>query len=175
MISEKMQAAINDQINAELYSSYLYLAMAGFYESINLVGFAHWMRVQAQEELIHAMLFYTYQNERGGRVALQTIEAPPVEWPNPAKPFEDAYHHETLVTARINNLVTMAMEERDHATVTYLDWFVKEQVEEESAADKVVKQLKLIGGEGNGLFLIDRELGARVFTPPQVAVDAGLV
>lgn len=175
MISETMQAAINDQINAELYSAYLYLSMSSYYQSINLPGFAHWMQVQAREELIHAMLFYTYVNTRGGRAILQQVDAPPTEWPNPAQPFSDAYEHETKVTARINNLVDLAMQEKDHATVTFLDWFVDEQVEEEASADAVVRQLKLIGGEGNGLFMIDRELAARVFTPPQVAVDAGLV
>jgi ferritin len=174
MISEKMQAAINDQINAELYSGYLYLAMSAFYQDKNLPGFAHWMQVQAREELIHGMLLYTYLNNRSGRVELQAIDSPPAEWPNVAKPFEDAYEHETKVTARINNLVDLAMQEKDHATVTFLAWFVDEQVEEEASADAVVKQLKLIGGEGNGLFMIDRELGTRVFTPPQVAVDAGL-
>ncbi len=175
MISNKMQAALNDQINAELYSSYLYLSMSAYYHSVNLPGFAHWMQIQAREELIHAMLFYTYQNTRGGQVELQTIEGPPTEWPNPAKPFADAYAHETKVTARINNLVNLALEERDHAMVTFLDWFVTEQVEEEASADAVVRQLKLIGGEGNGLFMIDRELATRVFTPPQPAVAAGLV
>jgi len=175
MISEKMQAAINDQVNAELYSSYLYLSMSSYYQSLNLPGFAHWMQVQAREELIHAMLFYTYVNTRGGQAKLQSIDGPPTDWPNPAKPFSDAYEHETKVTARINNLVDLAMKEKDHATVTFLDWFVNEQVEEEASADAVVRQLKLIGGEGNGLFMIDRELAARVFTPPQVAVAAGLV
>lgn len=175
MISKKMQAAIDDQVNAELYSSYLYLSMSAFYLEKNLPGFAHWLKVQAQEELIHAMLFYNFLNARGGRITLQSIEGPPTDWSNVAKPFEDGYDHETKVTARINNLVNLAMSEKDHATVTYLDWFVNEQVEEEASFDAIVRQLKLIGGEGNGLFMIDRELAARIFTPPAIAVTAGIV
>jgi ferritin len=148
--------------------------MAGYYQTINLPGFASWMRVQAQEELIHAMMFYTFLNERGGEVQLQPIAGPPTTWEAPAIPFAQAYEHETLVTARINNLVNLAIDERDHATRSFLDWFVNEQVEEEAAADAIVKQLKLIGDGGNGLFMIDRELGARVFAMPAAATAMGL-
>lgn len=174
MISDNMQAAINDQINAELYSSYLYLSMAGYYQNINLPGFANWMRVQAQEELVHAMMFYTFLNERGGAVRLQPIAGPPTTWDTPSEPFAQAYAHETMVTARINNLVNLAIDERDHATNTFLDWFINEQVEEEANADAIVKQLKLIGGAGNGLFMIDRELATRIFAMPAAATAMGL-
>lgn len=166
MISEKMQAAINDQINAELYSAYLYMSMSAYYQHINLPGFANWMRVQAQEELVHATMFYDFIGERGGVVQLFPISGPPTTWENPTQPFKDAYQHETLVTSRINNLKNIALEEHDHATSSRLDWFITEQVEEEASADAVVKQLELIGGQGNGLFMIDRELATRVFTPP---------
>jgi ferritin len=166
MISEKMQEALNQQINAELYSSYLYLSMSSYYTSINLPGFANWMNVQAQEELVHAMKFYTFVNDRGGHAILKGIEGPKTDWSSPVEPFEDAFAHEQKVTSLINNLVNLAIDEKDHATRTFLDWFVNEQVEEEASADAVIKQLKLIGGTGNGLFMIDRELVTRVFVPP---------
>jgi ferritin len=166
MISEKMQAAINDQINAEMYSGYLYLAMSAYYADIDLPGFANWMRVQAQEELTHAVFFFDFLNARAGRVQLTAIATPPVAWDAPIAPFEQAYEHETEVTRRINNLVTLALEERDHATVTFLDWFVREQVEEEANALAIVKQMKLAGPDRSALFMLDRELAARLFVPP---------
>lgn len=166
MISEKMQAAINDQINAELYSGYLYLSMAAFYLDIDLPGFANWMRVQTLEEGVHATMLYDFVHTRNGRVLLQPIEGPKTQWETPAEPFQHAYNHEVEVTRRINNLVSLALEERDHATVTFLDWFVREQVEEEASPLAIVKQLKLIGDDRSALFMLDRELAARVFTPP---------
>jgi len=166
MISERIQDAFNKQINAELYSSYLYLAMSAYFESMSLKGFANWMRCQAQEELVHAMKFYTFLNERGGIVTTFAIEAPPVNWGSPLNAFEDAYGHEQKVTGLINELVNLAIEERDHAANTFLQWFVTEQVEEESSADEVVQKLKLTGNEGSGLFMIDRELATRVFVMP---------
>ena len=169
MISEKMQAAINAQINAELYSAYLYLSMSAYYQSLNLPGFANWMHVQAQEELVHADLFFNFMHARGGRVKVEPVAGPPVEWSSPPAPFEDAYQHEVGVTKRINALVSLALEERDYATNTFLDWFVNEQVEEEASADAVVRQLKLIGDDRSALFMIDRELAARVFVPPTTA------
>jgi len=166
MLSEKLQNALNDQINAELYSSYLYLSMSAYFQSINLGGFANWMRIQAQEELVHVMKFYDFINERGSRVALETVEGPPTEWKSPLAAFEHAYGHEQMVTGRINDLVNMAIDERDHATNGFLQWFVTEQVEEEATASGVVEKLKLVGDGGGGLFMLDRELGQRVFTPP---------
>jgi ferritin len=166
MINERIEKAFNEQINAELYSSYLYLAMAAYFSSVNLQGFANWMRCQAQEELVHAMKFFTFINDRAGRVALMTIDGPPASWESPLAAFEAAYNHEQRVTAMINNLVDIALQEKDHAANNFLQWFVKEQVEEEASADGVVQQLKLAGDQGSGLFMIDRELGARVFALP---------
>ena len=166
MLSEKMQNAINKQINSEIYSAYLYLSMSAYFESINLEGFANWMRMQAQEEMVHAMKFYDYVNERGSRVVLQSVEGPPTEWDSPLAVFEHTYEHEQNVTGMINNLVNLAIEEKDHATNSFLQWFVDEQVEEESSADKVLQQLKLTGDAPGALFMIDRELGARIFTMP---------
>jgi ferritin len=166
MVSEKMQKALNDQITAEFYSAYLYLSMAAYFESLNLGGFANWMRVQTQEELAHGMIIYNHVNERGGRVKLAAIEAPPVEWRSPQHVFEEAYAHEQKVTGRINALVDLAIKESDHATNAFLQWFVTEQVEEELNASTIANQLKIAGNSPNALFMIDRELAARVFTPP---------
>ncbi|MBF0525631.1 MAG: ferritin [Deltaproteobacteria bacterium] len=166
MIHDKMQQAINEQINAELYSSYLYLSMTSSFYSINLPGFANWMRVQTQEELVHAMKFYDYLISRGGRVILKPIEGVPTSWESPLAVFEDAYKHEQKVTGLINKLVDLAIESSDHATNTFLQWFVNEQVEEEASADGVVQKLRLMGGQGSALFMIDQELATRVFVPP---------
>lgn len=166
MISDKMQEAINKQINAELYSAYLYLSMSAYYQSLNLPGFANWMRVQVQEELVHATKFYDFLHERGGFVKLEAIAGPTIEWQGPAAPFEQAYQHEVQVTKRIHSLVSLAMKEQDYATNTFLDWFVNEQVEEESSTDSVVRKMKLIGDDRSALFMIDRELATRVFVPP---------
>ena len=167
MLSERMLEALNKQVNAELYSAYLYLSMAAYFESINLKGFSNWMRVQAQEEVSHAMKFFDYINERGGRVKMMAIEKPPTEWNSPLDAFETTYEHETNVTRMINDLVNMAMEEKDHATYNMLQWFVAEQVEEEASADEIRQQLKLIGNDGRGIMMLDRELRQRTFTPPQ--------
>ncbi|MBI5251320.1 MAG: ferritin [Desulfomonile tiedjei] len=166
MINEKIQDAFNEQLNAELYSSYLYLSMAAYFQSVNLEGLASWMRCQAQEEILHAMKFYNFINERAGRVLLAAIEGPPIKWESPLAAFEDAYRHEEKVTGLINNLVDLAIQEKDHAANAFLQWFVNEQVEEESSVDAVVHQLKLAGDQGSGLFMIDRELATRVFVLP---------
>ena len=166
MISKKIEGALNDQINAEIYSAYLYLSMVAYFESVNLTGFATWMRAQAQEEMVHAMKIYDFVNERGGRVLLKSIDAPPAEWDSPLAAFEAAYAHEQLVTGRINDLVNLAVAEKDHATNAFLQWFVNEQVEEETSADNVVQNLKMAQNAPGALFIIDRELGQRVFTPP---------
>ncbi len=166
MLSEKMQDALNGQLNAELYSAYLYVSMAAYFESANLPGFANWMRVQAQEEVAHTDKFYTYINERGGRVILRPIDGPPAEWDSPLAVFEAAYAHEQKVTGLIGDLVNLAASENDHATNICLQWFVTEQVEEEASADEVVQKLKLVGDVAGGLYMLDREMGQRVFTPP---------
>jgi len=161
MLSEKMQEALNSQINAEYYSSYLYLSMAAHCQAINLEGFASWLRVQADEEMIHAMKIYDFVLERGGRVALAAIEAPPSEWESPLAIFEATYAHEQYVTGRINKLVDLAIAESDHATSTFLQWFVNEQVEEEASADAVLQKLKLMADAPGGLFMLDQQLGQR--------------
>jgi len=171
MLSEKMEKALNDQIQAEMYSAYLYLSMEAYFQSVNLNGFAAWMRAQTQEEMVHAMKFYDFICERGGKVILQAIDAPPSEWDSPLAAFEGAYEHEQMVTARINDLVDVAIAERDHATNNFLQWFVAEQVEEEDSTNAVVHQVKLVGEAQGGLFMLDRELGQRIFTPPSAGAE----
>ena len=166
MISKKMEKALNEQVNAELYSAYLYLSMEAYFKSLNLNGFATWMRVQTQEEVAHAMKIYGFIDERGGRIALKAIEGPQTKWDSPLAVFKDIYKHEQKVTSLINNLVNLAIEEKDHATNTFLQWFVNEQVEEEASADQVVQQLKMMEKAPGGMFMLDRGLGLRVFTPP---------
>lgn len=166
MISKKMEEALNEQVNAELYSAYMYLSMESYFKSLNLNGFSNWMRVQTQEEVMHAMKIYDFVNERGGRVILKAIEGPPTKWDSPLAVFEAVYAHEQKVTGLINDLVDLAIKEKDHATNTFLQWFVNEQVEEESSADEVVQQLKMMENAPGGMFMLDRELGQRVFTPP---------
>jgi len=166
MLSEKMQEALNTQINKELYSSYLYLSMAAWCESVNLSGFANWMTIQAREEVSHAEKFFGYLNERGGRVLLQPIEGPPTEWGSVREVFEQVLEHEQLVTSLINGLVKLARSEDDCGSEAFREWFVSEQVEEEDSAAAAVEKLKLAGDRGGGLFMLDREMGTRVFTPP---------
>ncbi len=161
MLNEKIQKALNDQINAEMYASYLYLSMATYFESKNLSGFARWMAAQAGEENGHAMRIYKFVTERGGRVTLQKIDAPPSDWASPLAVFEDAYAHERKVTGMIDKLVEMAAAEKDHATSVMLQWFINEQVEEESTADDIVQKLKMVGESANGLFMLDHALGKR--------------
>ena len=165
MLSENLEKALNDQLNAEMYSAYLYLSMSAYFQSRSLTGFSNWMRVQAQEELVHAMKFYDFINERGGSVLLQAIDGPETEWGSPLAAFEAVYQHEQKVTDLINSLVELAIVEHDHATHIFLQWFVTEQVEEEDSANEVVEKIKLMGDARGGLFMLDRELGQRVFTP----------
>jgi ferritin len=166
MISKKMAEAINEQINAEMYSAYLYLSMAAHFEAVNLKGFANWMRVQQQEETFHAMRFYDYLLSRQGVVTLKAISAPPNKWKTALDVFKAVYEHEQKVTDLINKLATLAQKENDHATGVLLHWFINEQVEEEANADANIQKLKLIGDNTSGLFLIDQELAQRVYTPP---------
>ena len=166
MLSKKMVDALNEQINAEMYSAYLYLSMAAHFEAINLKGLANWMRVQNQEETFHGMKFFDYVLSRQGRVTLKPIAAPPNTWKSPLDVFKAVYAHEIHVSALIDKLATLAEKEHDHATAVLLHWFINEQVEEESNADAIVQKLKLIGDNSSGLFLLDQELAQRVFTPP---------
>jgi ferritin len=161
-----MEKALNEQINAEMYSAYLYLSMESYFRSLDLSGFANWMRVQVQEELMHAMKMYDFVDARGGRIILKAIAAPEAEWKSPLAVFEATYKHEQKVTGLINDLVSLAIKEKDHATNTFLQWFVNEQVEEESSADKIIQQMKMMKDAPGGMFMLDRELGQRVFTPP---------
>jgi ferritin len=161
MLGKKIQDAMNEQIKNEFYSTYQYLSMAAYCESMNLPGFAHWMRAQSQEETEHAMKFYDYILDRGGRVVLQAMEQPVVEFGSPLEVFERALEHERKVTAMINDLYGLALRENDYASQTFLQWFVTEQVEEEKNAGGVVETLKMIGDKSEALFLLDRELGQR--------------
>jgi ferritin len=163
MISKNMEKALNEQINAEMYSAYLYLSMESYFMSQNLKGFANWMRVQVQEELTHAMKIYDFVNERGGKVVLKSIAAPQGEWKSPLAVFEATYKHEQKVTGLINELANLAVKEKDHATNVFLQWFVSEQVEEESAANEITQQLKMLEKTPAGILMLDRELGQRVF------------
>ena len=166
MISAKMEKSINEQINAELYSAYLYLSMKAYFESENLKGFANWMDVQNKEETFHAMKFYTFLADRGGKIKLTSIGGPKTEWKSPLEVFEDVLAHEIKVTKLINNLVDLAITEKDHASNALLQWYVTEQVEEEMNADNIVRQLKLMGEAPGGIFMLDKELATRVFVPP---------
>ncbi|NLE30142.1 MAG: ferritin [Phycisphaerae bacterium] len=161
MLSEKMTSTLNKQINMELYSSYIYMAMSEYFQANNLKGFANWMNVQAGEELSHANKIRHYLNEQGARVVLSEVGAPPKEWDSPLAAFEAALGHEKKVTASIKELVTLAKEEKDYATEIMLGWFVSEQVEEESSADEIVQKLRMIKDSAHGLFMMDSFLGQR--------------
>ena len=163
MLSARMQEELNKQINAEIWSAYLYLSMNAYFSSKSLNGFAGWMKVQAMEEMTHAMKLYDYVNERSGRIKLTAIDGPPTEWASPAATFDETLKHEQKVTGMINNLVNLAISESDHATNNMLQWFVKEQVEEEANASEILDQLKLIKDDPNALLMLDRELGTRMF------------
>lgn len=169
MLSDKMQQALNQQINAELYSAYLYMSMSAHFHQGGLPGFATWMRVQALEEMTHAERFFNYVVERGGRVEMKPIEGPPTRWDSPLAVFQDTLVHEQKVTSLINDLVDLAQAEKDHASNNMLQWFIGEQVEEESSAQEIIDKLKLVKETPGGLFMLDKDLGTRVFTPPVAA------
>jgi ferritin len=160
-LSKKMQDALNKQINEELASAYIYLSMAAYCESINLPGFAHWMRLQTNEEMEHAMKLYGFVHSRGGRVVLEAIEKPPIEFEGPVDVFEKTLAHEQYITSCIHNLYGMAVAEKDYASLSTLQWFVDEQVEEEESATEILEVLKRVGDKGQGLFMLDRHLAQR--------------
>ncbi len=168
MISEKMEKAFNDQINKELYSEYLYLAMQAYFERLNLKGFVNWFTVQVQEEHAHAMGMFNYVHERGGEVELEAIEKPQTKWASPIACFEQVLEHEQFVTSRINALMDTADEVKDRAALSFLDWYLKEQVEEESNVGGVLATLKLIGDDKKALLMLDKELAARTFVQPVI-------
>ncbi|MFQ5343955.1 MAG: ferritin [Anaerolineae bacterium] len=164
-MKQALQDMMNDQIKHELYSAYIYLSMSAYCESINMPGAAHWMRLQAQEEVAHGMKFFDFIIDRGGQVSLQVIDQPPTEFASLLDIFEQALAHEKHVTSLINSIYDVAMREQDYAAQALLQWFVTEQVEEEKNADDVVQTLKMVEGQPAGLFIVDRELGARVLEP----------
>jgi len=166
MLSKKMEKALNGQINAEIYSSYMYLSMSAWFAQTGLAGFANWMNQQAQEEMFHAMKLFNFVNERGGRVLLAAIAKPPVDWKSATDVIQATLKHEQKVTGLINDLVNQALDERDHATNIFLQWFVSEQVEEEDNVGAVLDKLKLIGKDSSGLFTLDQEMAQRIFTLP---------
>ena len=162
MIKEKMQNALNNHVNAELYSAYIYLSMSAYFESINLRGFAHWMKVQAKEEVGHAMRIYNHLIERGGRVILSAIETPQDEWKSSLEAFKAAYEHEVKITGMINELVELSKTEKDNAAYYMLQWFVNEQVEEEQQTDEIAQKLRMIKESANGLLMLDKHLKAHL-------------
>jgi len=169
MIKDKMLEGLNDQIAKEYYSAYLYLSMAAYLDTQDLPGFAKWMRVQVREELGHGLIMFNYVGEQGSRVTLGSIDAPPADYKSLEDVFNKVLEHEQLVTASIHNLMDIAIDERDHATKQFLEWFVAEQVEEEATASNWLAQARRVG-DGNSLFLLDKEAGARAYVvPPQLA------
>ncbi len=161
MIGKELQDAINDQLNFELYSGYLYLAMAAWFEQQNLNGMAHWMKVQAKEEYEHAMRFWEHIVDRGGKVELEAIGRPKTEWSSPLEAWEDAYEHEKKVSERIFKIGEIAERNGDRAALPMLHWFYDEQIEEEEQTMKVRDLLKMIGDSKNALFMLDAQLGKR--------------
>ena len=161
MIKEKIEKALNQQLNQELYAFYVYLSMSAYFESMNLNGFANWMRFQAEEEKNHGLKFYDYILQANGRIDLKQIDAPKKSWKSVQEVFEDTYNHEKKVTESIYDIVDLSISERDHATHNFLQWFVSEQVEEEATALKILEKIKLIGDNQGALFILDREMGSR--------------
>ena len=168
MISEKLEKAFNVQINKEFYSEYLYLSMQAYFERLNLKGFVNWMSVQVQEERAHAMGMFDYLNQRGGNVILEAIEKPEVEWKSPLDVFEQVLKHEEYVTASINELMDVAEEVKDRAAMSFLNWYLKEQVEEEDNVGNVLATLRLIGDDKKALLMLDKDLAARTFVAPVI-------
>ena len=166
MLKKNLHEALNDQLNFELYSGYIYLSMAQWFKSVNLPGFARWMEVQTLEEYSHAMKFAGYLADRGATVTLAAVPQPKTAWESPLAAFETTLHHERVVTGRINDLVTLALKEKDHATTAFLQWFVTEQVEEEANAEGIIARLKLTENAPGALYALDQELGSRVFAVP---------
>jgi ferritin len=160
-LEDKMLSALNEQINKEIFSAYLYYSMAAYFDSLNLEGFANWMKVQAKEELTHAQKLYDYIYDKGGVVELDSINKPKKEWESPLEAFKDAYEHELSVTQSIDKLVDLAKELNDHATQNFLQWFVNEQIEEEANTKKIVDTLQMIGESKTALFMFNGQLGSR--------------
>jgi len=167
MLSEKMNEALNVQANRELYSSYLYLSMSYYFESTSMMGFASWMRVQAGEELVHTMKMLDYVASSGGRAEMMAVEAPQLSWTSPLQAFQHVWDHERVVTGLIHALVNVAENESDQATQGFLQWYVKEQVEEEESSDNVLNKVKAAGSDDSAMKAADKELGQRRFKFPR--------
>jgi len=172
MLSKTMQDALNLQLNKELYSEYLYLSMQGWCLDNDLEGFANWFDVQQKEEHVHALKFFNFINDRGGRILLKSIDGPQTDFTGPEEMFKTGLAHENFVTQSINQLMDLAVKESDHAVQSFLKWFVDEQVEEEANFGKTLSKIKMSGGIGAGLFMIDQELAKRVFVPPAAGQGA---
>ncbi len=166
MLNNRIEKELNNQLNKETFSAYLYMSMSAYFQSVDLIGFANWMAVQAKEELTHAEKIYNYIHERDGKVVLETIEKPQTEWGSPLAAFEAALKHEIFITSSINELVNIALEEKDHATNIFLQWFVTEQVEEEANASEIIKKLKLMKDAPGAMFMFDKELASRTLVIP---------
>ena len=165
MLNKKVEDALNAQINAELWSAYLYLSMSAYCHSVGQPGMANWFEIQFSEEQDHAKILFNYINSRGGRVILQPIDAVPTEWKSILDVFESTLAHEQKVTSLINNLFALTTEEKDFATQSMLKWFIDEQVEEEENAQDIIDNIKMINDNGYGIYMLDKELGARTYTP----------
>ncbi len=161
MISEKMQEALNEQVNREFFSAYMYLAMSSYCNTLGLPGFAYWMRMQYEEENMHVTKMYDYIQDQGGEVHLKAIEEPERNYGTPLEIFEETLKHEQYVTSLINNLMDLAVEERDYATQTFLQWYVTEQVEEEANVNDILAPLRMVGDDKGGLMMIDQQLAGR--------------
>jgi ferritin len=166
MLNKKIEEAFNKHLNEELYSAYLYLSMSTYFEAENLKGMANWMRLQAQEEMGHALRFYNFIFARDGRVTLTEIRTPKTNWKSPLDAFEDAYSHECKISSLINGLVDLAIKENDHPANTFLQWFVNEQIEEEAGVKEIVDKLKFAGDNKVTLFMLDNQLGQRAVATP---------
>lgn len=173
MINENVAKVLNEQLNKEFYSSYLYLSMSAHFSDIGLLGFANWMKVQTQEEAAHAMFIYDFLINRGVRVDFPSIETAPADWGSPLSIIEAALKHEIFITNSINNIITVAEEAKDRATISYMNWFIDEQVEEEANAKEIIDKLKLIGDDKSALYLLDKDLSTRVFVQPVMKGGAG--
>lgn len=173
MLSEKMAVALNGQVNVELQSAYQYLAMSAYFESTDLKGFAHWMRIQYQEERAHALKIYDFIHDRDGEVTLLPLAAPSTEWDSPMATFQAALEGERENSTKIHELCDLAMEVKDHASLAFLQWFVNEQVEEESVAHDLLQKLKMVADSNAGLFMMDQELAARPVPPEASGVPGG--
>jgi ferritin len=165
MIAERLNTAINDQIKHELESYYIYLSMAAYFHAMSLDGMGHWMRCQAHEETIHAMKFFEHLIDRDGNVVLQDLKQLKTEWGSPLEAFQDAFEHEKFISGKINDLITIAREEKEYASEPLLAWFSDEQIEEEASTGKIADELEMVGEDKSALLMLDRELGARAYSP----------